>query len=259
VLADLESRLVTALAGVHPGSVKLVAGPWPGPAPAETEALSLHAAELTLPEREGEDVLAGRGPAHLETLHTFSADGDRTLFTLPESASAEIHEVESPAGRPARAGEAYVVEGRSLRFYEPPAAGTVVVVGLRGPRARGFDERRAARVDLVATAWAAGVTRADEILERSLGAIFPAFLELGTLGARRLGDSDAALRLRAPQAYLHGLERATRALGARSFVTALARIRVVGELQVAVMAGAAAPARRIDELRYSGKVLAPGK
>jgi len=253
MLAPLEAHLVAALAGLHPPAVAVVAGPWPGPE--SGEAIAIHAASLAVPYGDGEDRDATRGPTYTDAVHTFAADGTATRFALPDELEGAIAAVESPAGHPLRAGDDYVVEGRAIHLLDTPPAGRAVVAILAGERADGFVDRRPAEARVLVTAWAATAVRADAILDRSLGAVFPAVLDLGDIGGRRLAASPTTLRLHAPQAYLAGIARAVNAVGDRRFVTAAADVTVRGQLELAVTRTSTRPVRTIDQIGYRSRVI----
>jgi hypothetical protein len=251
MLPTLESRLATALSGALPQGVQVETGPQAAPPAEGVERVAVSASRLEVLEPKEPQDAPGREPSHLTQVQRWSADGAARDFTLPESVQGDIVEVESPPGHLARLGEDYQLDGDTVAFFQPPAAGTEVVATVRQGRARGYVERRPCRVRLHVESWAADFARADALLERALAAVLAASLDLGIQEAPGLGSSGVRLRLLEPALALTGLERERQLAGTRAVPHALATLRLDAQLETTVALGAAEPEGRIQDLRYT--------
>jgi hypothetical protein len=257
MLYALENLLADALTTALPRTVKVRAGPGYAAPTKDQECVDVAAwgVESLRPSSEASE--AGREPAFLTRQQRWDADGEARDFTLPEGVEGEVLEVESPPGHPMRGGEHYQVEGRTLRFYRPPAAGEgAVVATLRTGEAEGYHERRPCQGRLTVVAWADGFPRTDELLDQALAVVLRTSVDAGTLEARHLGDG-VRLRLLSPTVALESVERTQEKVSTRLAPRAEARLRLWGHLELTVAVGPAEPASRIEELRYRANVLRP--
>ncbi|HSP77181.1 MAG TPA: hypothetical protein VLQ93_01535 [Myxococcaceae bacterium] len=257
MLYALENLLADALTAALPKKVKVRAGPGYTVPNKGLECVDVAAwgVESLLPE--GEESEAGREPAFLTRQQQWDADGEVRDFTLPEGVEGEVLEVESPPGHPARRGEHFQVEGRTLRFYRPPAAGKgVVVATLHTGPAAGSHERRPCQGRLTVVAWADGFPRTDELLDQALAVVLRTSVDTGAQEARHLGEG-VRLRLLSPTVALESVERTQEKATRRLAPRAEARLRLRGHLELTVAVGPAEPASRIEELRYTGNILRP--
>lgn len=254
MLSALENLLAAALRSTLPGEVKVATGPSDEVPPEGEERVEVGASRLEV-TLAGEDPLTVREPAFLFHVQRWSADGATRDFTLPADVRGELTEVEAPAGHPLRRGQDYLVDGATLRFYRPPAAGPEAVVAtLRTGAARGFHERRPCLLRLTLRAWAAELARADELLDRALTVALTQGVDLGTLEAGHLG-SGVRMRLQRAAMLLEGFERCRVREGTRQAPRSTALLRVQGELELMVAQGAAPAASDIQRLDYTGTVI----
>jgi hypothetical protein len=253
MLYALENQLATALRRVLPQAVQVVVGPPAGPPAATTERVDIVAFGLSVELPQG-DPFSLREPAFLTHVQHWSADGATRDFTLPPEVSGEIVEVESPPNHPAKRGEQYMLDGGVVRFYQPPAQATdAVVATVRLGDAQGYQERRPCQAQLTVASWAADFPRVDELLEQALAVVLPGTLEPGTLEAAHLGSSDVRLRMLQPAVLLLGIDRMRTQVGTRWAPSAVARLRLQGQLELSVAIGTPEAVSRIQEIRYKLK------
>lgn len=256
MLYALENLLAAALRSALPGEVKVATGPSDEVPPQGEERVEVGASRLEV-TLAGEDPLTVREAAFLFHVQRWSADGTTRDFTLPADVRGELTEVEAPAGHPMQRGQDYLVDGTTLRFYRPPAAGTdAVVATLRTGAARGFHERRPCLLRLSLRAWAADLARADELLDRALAVVLTRGADLGTLEAAHLGGG-VRMRLQRAAMLLENFERGRVQAGSRQAPRSTALLRVQGELELMVAQGPAPADSRIEHIHYKGTVL-PG-
>lgn|SRR5512140_2035047 len=254
MLYAIENLLAPAVKAILPETVQVLAGPSRGAPAKDQERVEIAGSELAVTANAA-DPFAPRGPASLTAIQRWSADGATADFTLPPSVEGEVLEVECPPGRPARRGEDYVLDGATLRFYRPPAAGEAAVVAtVRTGAAAGFQERRPCTAQLELIAWGKDVTRADQLLDQALVAVLARCVDLETLVAEHLGSGAVRMRLLKPALLLEGLQRAAIKIGTRRAHQASARLRLHAELELAVVTGAPAPEAKIGRVEYRAAV-----
>lgn len=254
MLVAVESYFLNALKAAFATGPVITAGPSAGPSSDTESLIEIVASRLTLvPEKgaeEGEP--AGRSPAFCTRMHPFTADGKMDDFLLPADQTGEVVEVQSPAGHLMRRGDEYLVAGRAIRFYTPPAKGTdAVVVRVRGARARGYEQRLAGQIDLAIRVWAKERSRADDLARRALAAALIAATDLGILDGSDPATPAVSLRLLRAVTSLTGLGRAFAASGTKFHTTDL-EFTLRGELEQTVALSAPEPEGIIREVRQRG-------
>jgi hypothetical protein len=251
LLALLENRLHGAVSEAVNKAVQVDCGPTLGPASDAEQVVEVAVRELkaTIPS-SGEEAIARRERARLSRTHTWDASGKQRNFTLPEDVRGEVAEVEAPPGHPVTTGDDYFLEGRTVRFYRPPAKGTPgVSATLHGDPSIGYSESHPCRILANLTVWAKTIKDADEILTRSFNAILAAFVDIGNISSPQ-DDSGVSLRLLKPVAVPDSIERSREKIGRSLFYRATAQIAVFGELELTVALGAEKPEAIIEEIEY---------
>ena len=152
MLAALETLFLPALRTALGGDADLRGGPATAPAAGQPARLSLWAERLVRDGSEGDD--PARDPVQAAWEGLVSADPSAPLdFPLPEAARGDVAEVQSPPGHLLPPGDAWQLDGRTLRFFRAPAG--PVRVSTRSEPVRGYRERRPGRVELSLRVWAA--------------------------------------------------------------------------------------------------------
>lgn len=251
MLVTLEHYFHDALKAVLPGDVEVLTGPSLGPIDANvTQLVEVSAPSLKLALPPEDDLTAGREEAFHAQVHRWSADGKQVDFVLPDSARGELVEVESPPGRPLSRGDDYMLEGRTVRCYQPPAQAEVAVVAfLRGERAQGFLERRPCEISLVTRAWGREHGVADRLLSSALAAVQVASTGLGNLEDADSDGSGVRVRLLRPAMTLLGFSRGAEPLHDTTFFCARAEFLIRGEFEQLVAVGEPEPTGIIREVR----------
>lgn len=250
MLVSLETYFHDALRPALPADVDVVTGPGPGPSATASSLIEVSVPTLKLALPEGDDLAAGREAAFHAGVHRWRANGKQVDFVLPEDARGEVVDIESPPGRPLRQGDEYVLEGRTVRFYRPPAQADVAVVAfLRGERAHGFLERRPCEISLMTKAWAREHGAADKLLSIVLASVLLAGSDLGNLDDSAPDEWGARIRLLRPVVTLLGLSRGVEEHQETLFFRAQAEFLIRGELEQLVAMGSPEPQGRIREVR----------
>jgi hypothetical protein len=258
MLYALEALITTALKTALPSHVEVREGPAAQVPPEAQECVDVVAwgVEFSAPQAEGGQPVTGREPAFFTRTHRWSADGTARDFSLPAEVEGEVLEVESPPGYPIPR-EDYQVEGRTLHFYQPPAAGAEAVVAtLKTGPATGYHERRPCQGRLTVVAWAADFPRTDALLDQALATVLRACVDTGSQESQHMGEG-VRLRLLTPTVMLEAMERMQVQAPGRWAPKAEARLRLHGFLDLTVAVGPEKPSSRIQELRYKGTVLPP--
>lgn len=257
ILPVLATRLLAALSAAHPDTVALTAGPTHEPRSEQDELVVVAANQLTVAQEptQGDDDTR-RGPASHDTRHRWPADGNTQDFSLPESTTGQLIEVESPPGHRQQRGDDYEFSDRTIKFYRPPAAsGEAVVATVRGDRAQGYQDKRRCDIDLTITAWAKTAQRADQLLTTSLSAVLAASVNLGNLEADTPDDAAVRMRLVQPHTVLTNLSRSAETIGQAEYLRAAAHLCVSGELDLTVALGAPLAAGTIDRIETTYQTL----
>jgi hypothetical protein len=250
MLVSIESYFHDALRPAIPHDVDVVTGPSLGPSNDDAQLLEVSALGLKLALPEGDDLTAPREASFQGGTHRWPANGRQVDFVLPKGVQGEVVEVESPPGRPLRRGDDYMLEGRTVRFFRPPAQADVAVVAfLRGERAHGFLERRSCEITLVTRAWAREHGAADKLLSGALAAALVASVDLGNLDDSASDESGVRIRLLRPVMTLLGLSRGTEVFHETSFFRAQAEFLIRGQLEQLIAVGEPEPTGIIREVR----------
>ncbi|RKH68267.1 hypothetical protein [Corallococcus llansteffanensis] len=257
MLAAVEAFYRDALQTLLP-RLQVTLGPGPAPDAELARRVDLFAEGLSLTPPEGTKPGALREPAWFTQELQFSADGQTQEFLLPEQARGEVAEVESPPGRPVPPGDAYTLEGRSLRFHRAPEeAKTAVWVLLRGERARGYTERCPCEIHLVTSAWARAPADADGLLTSVLAGVLNASTRMGTLNGATSPGLGVRLRLQGAVTALRNISRGHERVGELDWFFARARFLLHGELEQAVVVGQPEPVGLIVQTQNTLQVNKP--
>jgi hypothetical protein len=257
MLYALENLLVPALRATLPAAVGVAVGPPVEVPPASGERVDLIAADLRVKVNPSEP-LEAREPTFLFQVQKWGADGTIKDFALPSEAKGEVFEVESPPGHPVRRGEDYAVDGKTLRFYRPPAAAaTAVTATLRTGPATGFQERRPCTAQLSITTWGTDFPRTDHLLDQALSVVLATCVGLGTLEAQGL-EAGIRMRLLRPALVLEQIDRSQFKAGEKWAPRAVARLRLEADLELVVALGTPEPEGIMEKIAYHADVAGPG-
>lgn len=250
MLDAIESLFYDALqAGLPPG-MPLSAGPSFGPTSPGQPLVALEAQTLTLSPPPSDDLTEIRSRARFSVQQRWDSNGTQQDFTLPEPVTGELVEVEAPLGHPMRPGDDYLLEGRILRFFRAPAAGTPGVIARlnQGP-AQGFVEPRRADVALRVRVWEQRAADADRLMRQVLPLMLTASVEMPAIESWIEPETGVRARLKAPALTLMSLQREALTLEQKWFcVTADFLLR--GQLELTVTLGAPQPEGLIEQLVY---------
>lgn len=262
MLAALENLLLPALRSAVGPTVEVSGGSAAAPPAGSNGRLTLFAARLirqpVRPERDAghdaDEPDESRDPAFFGWQGVLGALAGAPLdFPLPAEADGELVEVQSPPGRLLGAGDAYLLDGRTLRFFRAPEA--PVLARTRGAASAGYRARSAGRIELEVQAWEQDDAALDLLLAQSLAALLAAFENLDVIeltGAPpRLG-----VRLLHPRLRLEALERQPTPPTSGG-PGGLLRCRIDGELELALTLGTPAPEGRIEAVELA--LHQPGK
>ncbi|WP_374247051.1 hypothetical protein [Zoogloea sp.] len=244
MLGPLEQLLRPALAAALPAGQDLLTGPAAAPR-SGTGRVALHALRLEFDPPVGADDMPIRDPAFLGWQGTLAPRPGHPLdFPLPDAAPGELAEVHSPPGRVLAAGDAYLLDGRTLRFFQPPAG--PVLARTRGARCAGYRERRSGWIDLELRVWTKDIAVADDLLARGLAAVLAALADINAIDLAG-APPRLALRLTKPQVSLAGIARGLDP-AAPAWQLGVARCTLRGELELGLTLGTPAPEGRIGEV-----------
>jgi hypothetical protein len=251
MLRALERYLQPLIQAALPNGTSVVTGPY---LPSGTGAVVLHAHTLRVapPPAEADD----DEPGHVVEHVTFPADGQTRDFALPQDATGELVEVESPPGTLVKSGDAYYLEGRTIRFYRAPApAATAVRARLRGAEAAGYSRRQRCTVGLDLAVWAETMASADDRLAEVLQAALAALIAVPILETDPLAGAGVSLRILSPRVWLTGMRRAVQ-LEPELF-HAHAELQLRAELDQMVAHGAPEPVGIIEQVAHDLTVVTP--
>jgi hypothetical protein len=251
MLRSLERYLQPLIQAALPGGVTLVTGAY---TPSGTGAVVLHAHTLTVapPPAEAER----DEPGHLVEYVTWPTSGQTRDFTLPGAVTGELLEVEAPPGILVKAGDAYYLQDRTIRFYRAPVAGAPGVrARIRGAAAAGYRRRQRCTVGLDLVVWAKAMTDVDNRLDIVLQVALRALVAVPILEAGQIPGVSVALRVISPRVWLMGMRRQVDIEPA--FFHAHAAIELRGELDQVVAYGAPEPVGIIEQVAHDITVVAP--
>jgi hypothetical protein len=251
MLRALERYLQPLVQAALPGGTSVVTGPYQ---PAGSGAVVLHAHTLRVEpppaDADGDD------PGHVVEHVTWPADGQIGDFALPGGVTGELVEVESPPGMLVKAGDAYYLEDRTIRFYRAPAAATPAVrARIRGAEAAGYSRRQRCTMGLDLAVWASSMTTADERLGVILQTVLAGLITVPILESDPVAGTGVSLRIMSPRALLTGMRRAMQT--EPSLFHAHAEIELRAELDIMVAHGAPEPVGIIEQVAHDITVVAP--
>jgi hypothetical protein len=250
MLPAVEAHFLSALGSVLPAGTSLTAGPSAGPSAGAVALVEVIASRLSLLPAAGDERAGARNPAFLVLTHSFPSDGAARDFLVPEDVVGDVVEVESPPGRPLKRGDDYLVEGRGIRFYRPPARADVAVLArVRGERRRGYEQVEPCRIDLAVRVWANERGRADDLAAASLAAVLVAAEDLGNVDGGFTSQPAVRLRLLRAAAAMTALARSVDTLEGALFHRADIELILRGDLEQIVTLGEPALEGVIREVR----------
>lgn len=233
MLGALENLLLPSLKQALGASQDIQTGPALAPE-GKTSRVALHATQLA-GDPSGDDDEATRDPAFRGWQGTLSATADHPQdFLLPDAASGEVVEVQSPPGRILAPGDAYLQEGRTLHFLTRPTG--PVIARCRGETTAGYRERRRSRIDLELRVWAKDAATLDGLMARSLAAMLTPLESCNVIDLAGAPPS-LGLRLCKPQLSLDTIQRSLDP-AAPQWLLGLVRCTLRGELELSLSLGA---------------------
>lgn len=249
MLHAVQAHFVPALRAAFPPATAVGAGPSPAPVPGDSfPRVVVTATRLAPVFAAGDDPQDSRSTAHHAAIVRWSGNGSARDFTVPDSVTADITDLECPPGRPLRVGDDYSVDGRTVRLMRPPPAGQHnVLVRLRGGPARGFLDRRPCLVTLAVDVWANGPVQLGTTAARALAAVLAASVDLPHLEAAPHDDLGVRVRLLRPTAAWISTTRSETAGLLRDTL----EFQLRGELEQLVIVGPPEPAGVIAKIKYN--------
>lgn len=246
MLGALENLLLPALQEIFGAAQDLQAGPTLPPTLGDSR-VAIHATRLcrprTTPDDDGTPPV--RDPATQGWQGPLTSTPAHPLdFALPKEAIGELAEVQSPPGRTLAAGDAYLLDGRTLRFFRAPPG--KVIAHTRGARSKGYRERSEGRIDLELRVWAKNRDDIDTLLAQGLQAVLSLFESLNVIDLTGVPPS-FSLRMLRPRLELTDITRSTDAT-APAWLLGLACCCLHGELELALTLGAPEEEGRIAEV-----------
>jgi hypothetical protein len=223
--------------------------PAAGTQPRVTVAARSLSSRSGTPEQDPHDA---REPAFFSQRFILEPDAKKPLdFPLPAGAIGQVTEVHAIPGALLRPGDAYTVDGTTIRFYAQPAGH--VGVQMRGAHARGYVERTACQVDLEIQAWAKDVPTSDTLVATAVAITLKLFAEMDTLDFTAYEASDFVMRMLKPLARLTAIERGAAPVAGTDWAHAVARIVLTGELELSLILGTPAAEGVIRHIEYTLK------
>jgi hypothetical protein len=240
MLGPIEALLTARLRATLPAGTEVIAGPMLTPPPAPLVQVLARRLSRQLPPIG--EALPEPEPAWLSRRDRLSPDapppgGDGRSYTLPAAALPVIEEVQSPPGRIAARGDAYAVEGRTLRFLTAPAVPVDVLT--RGGPARGWRERGPATVRTDIVALAPDAATADSLMTTALSAGLDALVEQDMVTLAWTEGPGLRIRLLGLRASLLYVGRGTEAAATGRWARTTAGLHLCGELETMIILGAA--------------------
>lgn len=246
MLGALENLLLPALQETFGAAQDLQAGPALPPTQGDSR-IAIHATRLCRAHRTPDDDGAPliRDPASLGWQGTLISTPAQPLdFALPKEAIGELTEVQSPPGRILAPGDAYLLDGRTLRFFRTPPG--EVIARTRGARSAGYRERSDGRIDLELRVWAKDRADIDTLLARGVQAVLSIFEALNVIDLTG-APPGFSLRMLRPRLALTDITRSTDA-AAPAWLLGLACCQLHGELELSLTLGVPEEEGRITEV-----------
>lgn len=253
LLGVIETLLASPLKDALGKSAEILSGPLLPPATGTQPRVAVAARSMSsrpaTPEQDPHDA---REPAFFSQRFILEPNLKKPLdFPLPAGAIGHVTEVHAVSGALLRPGDAYTVDGATIRFYAPPAAH--VGVQMRGARARGYIERTTCQVDLEIQVWAKDVPTSDTLTATAVATTLKLFAEMDTLDFTPYEASDFVLRMLKPLVRLTAIERGAAPVAGTDWAHAVARIVLTGELELSLVLGAPAAEGVIRHIEYTLK------
>lgn len=247
MLRQLEDFLVPPIDAATPAVVGVQRGPFivTNPWPNNQRTIVVHARRLRpIPPTPAEEDDA---PAFLWQQHTWPANGLTTNFVLPGGAAGQIHEVEAPPGFPATRGDDFLVDGDTIRFYRPPAAGAPgVLARLRTEDAHGYARGQACVLELDVNAYSRNLDQVDDMLATATQVALAQLTRTPRLTLPSVSGVGVLVRLLEPRATLAELERTV--IEPMAVFRGSVRLELTGRLDLLVAQGAPALTSIIDRI-----------
>jgi hypothetical protein len=256
MLATIEAYFLSALLTLSRDSaVSLKAGPLAaGDGNQSPDGIAVWAGTLSL---LGPAVDAVRGAR--SSVREFR----RCVLTPPAGSSSsaldfvvpldgEIGEVELSPGVPARPGDDYLLDERTLHFFRPPPGPVGVTV--YGNQAPGYLSRRPCQIEVSVRISALQADRVDALLRAAVSTLLGAAAELANLEVPAPPGSAVRLRLLFPTAALTAVRRYAETPTAHG---ATAEWTIWGDLEETIVLGSAEPVDRIASIKYHPVGLLP--
>lgn len=255
MLRALEQYLQPLVDAVFPPAVEVLRGPFQVAAawPPARRVVNVHALRLDVlevpPLREVD------GPAFTFQTATWPINGVVSSFALPPAlTTGQLVEVEAPVGRLAKPGDDYYVEGTTIRFFVAPAGPGQARARVRTAAAAGYARRSPAKITLDLNVYTRDLTTAEPLLEDTLHVTLVQLHHAPYFAHQDAAGLGVSVRFSDFRAHVLYLER--QHTGIETVVACVARLELVGELDVMIPAGVPAPAGIIEQLH--GEVVVEG-
>lgn len=228
----------------------ILAGAAQPPKDAATPCLAVWARALRTAATElGADEPDRREPARLIRRLTLQPDASGLAFALPvdgfDDRTDQISEI-TIDGRQLRAGDDYLLDGRTIRFLRPP--GGPLLVRILGAAARGYVEHCAAEIELALFGWGAPgaswdqqSTTADTLVVHAVAVALAAIADRDVLDLATDADAGFDARLLRPRGRVGAAARMAQHGDASAAPAAQAVVVLRGDLELTLAKGAPEP------------------
>lgn len=246
MLRALELYLSPFVAAELPADVELVRGPFlvENPWAADRRVVGIHA--LRLDPHELPPPQTADRPAFTFQAATWPIAPGIASFTLPPALVGELFEVEAPVGYLVKPGDDYYLDGTTIRFFHAPTGPGQVLARVRASAAAGHARRGAATLTLDVSAYGRDPATADPLFETVTQVVLTRLAGAPYLALSSVAGLDTLVRFVDFRAHVRYIER--KLSGYENVVVCTTRVELVGELDVVVATGAAAPVDRIAEI-----------
>ena len=253
LLGVIEALLASPLKDALGKSAEVLSGPLLPPATGALPRVAVVARSLaSQPGASEQAPHEAREPVFFSQRFILAADPRTPLdFPLPAAAAGKVTEVHAIPGSLLKPGDAYTVDGTTIRFYAPPAG--KVGVQMRGARARGYVEKTTCRIELEIETWAQDVPTCDTLTATAVAATLKIFAGMDTLDFTPYEASDFVLRILKPLARLTAMERGAAQVAGTDWAHATAHIVLSGELELNLVLGTPAAEGVIQHIAYTLK------
>lgn len=254
MLRALELYLLPPVDAALPAAVEVVRGPFlVGPPWQVTrQVVNIHA--LRLDVHDVPPPKTADRPAFSFQTTTWPIAADVASFTLPPGLVGELVEVEAPVGHLAKPGDDYYLDGSIIRFFRAPTGPGQVLARVRTAAAAGYARRDAATLTLDVNAYSRDPTTVDPLLEDALQVVLVQLRRAPYFALQSVVGLDTFVRFTDFRPHVLHVERTL--VGYENVILCSARLELVGELDLLVATGAAAPVDLIAEIE--GEVTVEG-